>query len=64
MKKSLGFALRHPKPPTTPVHVLGILPDRLDAFTEDMDGIAHPDLVPWVVVVDAVEGRDVGDVLV
>lgn len=64
MKERLGFTLRHAEAPAPPVLILGIFPDGSHAFAEDVDGVAQADLVPRVVVVDAVEGGDVGDILV
>ena len=64
MKNRLRITLRHPELPAPSVLILGIFPDRLHALPEDMHAVSHAHLVPWVVVVDAVEGGDVGDVFV
>ena len=64
MKNRLRLTLRHPELPTPPVLILGFFPDWLHALPEDMHAVSHAHLVPWVVVVDAVEGGDVGDIFV
>ena len=64
MEKRLCFTLRDPEAPAPPVPVLGILPDGLHALAEDVHRVAQPDLVPGVIVVNAVEGGNVGDILV
>lgn len=64
MKERLGFTLRNTEAPAPPIPILGVFPDGSHAFAEDMDGVAQADLVPGVVVVNAVEGGDVGDILV
>lgn len=64
MEEGLRLALGHAEAPTTALSILRVLPHGAHAFAEDMHAVAQADLVPGVVVVDAVEGRDVGDVSV
>lgn len=64
MKELLGFTLRHAESPTSSLQVFLVFPDGTNPLAEDMHRISEPDLVPWVVVVDSVEGRNVGDVFV
>lgn len=63
MEESLRLGPWHAEAPAPALDILRILPDGLYASTENMHGVAQADPVPGVVVVDAVEGGDVGDVL-
>ncbi len=56
MKEGLRFSLRHSESPTSTLEILGILPDWFHTFAEDVHCVSLWDLLPWVVVVDAVEG--------
>lgn len=64
MEKRLTFGLWHAERPAPTVEILRVLPERLHALAEDVHGVAQADLMPGVIVIDAVEGRDVCDVLV
>lgn len=64
MEEGLALGLGDAECPAPAIAVLRVVRDGLDALAEDVHRVAQPDLVPGVVVVDAVEGCDVGDILV
>lgn len=64
MKEGLRFSLWDAERPASSIEVLRIFPYRLDSLAEDVDGIPKPDLVPGIVIIDAVEGRNVCYILV
>lgn len=53
----------YPDQPPASLAILLVLPQRLDPRAEDVDAILLPDLVPWHVVEDAIECRDVRDMV-
>lgn len=64
VKESLRFSLRHSESPTSTLEILGVLPDWFHTLAEDVHCVSLRDLVPWVVVVDAVKGSYVRNVFV
>lgn len=64
MEKRLRLALGHTESPTSTLLILWIFPEWLDTLTEDMDCVSSSDLFPGVVVIDPVEGGDIGNVVV
>jgi len=64
VEERLAFRLGDTECPAAAVEVLWILPHGFYSLSEDVNSVSKSDFVPRVIIVDSIEGCDVGNVFV